>query len=60
TGDSAMPEPSAVEGASSLLADLNLMLPAGIHAALPSLTQDRAQVSCVLVEKDSAAPVSQG
>ena len=41
TGDSAMPEPSAVEGASSLLADLNLMLPAGIHAALPSLTQDR-------------------
>lgn len=60
TGDSAMPEPSAVEGASSLLADLNLMVPAGIHAALPSLTQDRVQVSCVLVEKDSVAPVSQG
>lgn len=59
TGDSAMPEPSAVEGASSLLADLNLMLPAGIHAPLPSLTQDQAQISCVLVEKDSVAPVPQ-
>ena len=64
TGDSALPEPSMepsiAEGGPSLLADLNLMLPAGIHAPLPSLTQDRAQVSCVLVEKDSVAPASQG
>lgn len=51
-----IPEPSAAEGGSSMLADLNLMLPAGIRAPLPPLAQDQVQVSCVLVEKESVAP----
>lgn len=60
TGDDDMPEPVKVRSDSSMLADLNLMLPAGIRAPLPSLAEQQTQISCVLVEKGSVASVAIG